>query len=79
MMTNPDYVCAHCGLPCWNWSGEDEYVCPNGCCSMELPGTTILRPWNDALDAGKWFNPTWTDDDKELLREAGIPVAQEEE
>jgi hypothetical protein len=48
-----DYVCAHCGLPAWDWDGEDEYVCPNGCASDTMPATTILRLWDDKLDAGK--------------------------
>lgn len=70
----PDWVCAHCGLPTWDWDRQDEYFCPNGCTSNEIPSTTILRPWDESQDAGK--QPPWklnlTAADREWLRQIGI-------
>ena len=70
----PDWVCRHCGLPAWDWDGQDEYFCPNGCTSDEMPSTTILRPWDNNLDAGKQppGKLNSTGEDREWLRQIGI-------
>jgi hypothetical protein len=74
-----DYVCTHCGEPAWDWDGEDEYVCPNGCASDTMPGTTILRAWDDFIDVGK-LSPTRLDltrADVAFLRRVKISVEED--